>query len=170
MNCHFPWSSELWEAENPISFSKIVTAHSAERPLPLLREVATQLLEAPEDVKPITWGLSLSAEHLLILIYALNSLAFQTRAGLLRYPSFERIRQAADSWKRLWDCFIGQLDKEQFLHLGYPKHAEELWWLLTATLDITTSHDANFAYLDSTATDELGNLNDFIQWCYRNAS
>jgi hypothetical protein len=61
------------------------------------------------------------------------------------------------------------LEKEQLLHLGYPKHAEELWWLLNATLEVANKHDKNFPYLDNAATDELGSLNEFLQWCYRSA-
>lgn len=100
---------------------------------------------------------------------ALNSLAFQCRAELLHYLPLEKIKLAAENWKRIWDAVIGSLDKEQYLHLGYPKHAEELWWLLTATLDVTSKSDTSFPYLDSTATDELWSLNDFIQWCHRRA-
>lgn len=96
---------------------------------------------------------------------ALNSLAFQSRAGLFHDLPLDKINLAADNWKRIWDAVIGSLDKEQYLHLGYPKHAQELWWLLTATLDVSCRDDLKFPYLDSTATDELGSLNDFIQWC-----
>ncbi|OKL61883.1 hypothetical protein UA08_02840 [Talaromyces atroroseus] len=54
---------------------------------------------------------------------------------------------------------------EQSLHLGYPKHAEELWWLLMTTLDVSNhSGGRNFQYLDATATDDLGKLNEFIQF------
>jgi hypothetical protein len=70
MNCNFPWSADLWEAESASAFSKIAAAHSTELPLPTLREVATQLLEIPKTA-PIIWSLSISAEHLLILIYGM---------------------------------------------------------------------------------------------------
>jgi hypothetical protein len=102
---------------------------------------------------------------------AINSLAFQVRSGLLlKYLSLETISRAADNWKRIWDVVVGSLEKEQLLHLGYPKHAEELWWLLNATLEVVNKDDTRFPYLDNAATDELGNLNEFIQWCYRSAS
>ncbi|KAJ5140962.1 hypothetical protein N7448_004370 [Penicillium atrosanguineum] len=169
MNCNFPWSADLWEAESASAFSKIAAARSSELPLPLLREVATQLLEIPQTA-PISWSLSISAEHLLILVYAINSLAFQTRAGLLPYLLVEKIGLAAENWKRIWDSVIGSLDDDQYLHLGYPKHAEELWWLLKATLDVTEQSGNSFPYLDSTATDDMGSLNEFIQWCHRNFS
>jgi hypothetical protein len=41
---------------------------------------------------------------------------------------------------------------------------------LNATLEVSSKSDASFKYLDNTATDDLGNLNDFIQWCYQSAS
>ncbi|CAG8020163.1 unnamed protein product [Penicillium nalgiovense] len=167
MDCHFPWSAGLWEAESASSFSRIATSHSAELPLPPLKDVITQLLEAPLSNGRIPWGLSVSVEHLLILIYAINSLAFQTRAGLLRYLSLDRIRCASGNWKLIWDSVISLLDKDQFLHLGYPKHAQELWWLLNATLDATGRSDVSLRYMDNTATDDLGNLNEFIQWCHQ---
>lgn len=69
MNCDFPWSAELWEAESACAFSRIVTAHPVENPLPPLKEVVTQLLDTPTSENSIPWGLSLSSEHLLILIY-----------------------------------------------------------------------------------------------------
>ncbi|KAJ5441925.1 transcriptional regulator family: Fungal Specific TF [Penicillium cf. griseofulvum] len=81
-----------------------------------------------------------------------------------------RIRCASDNWRRIWDSVIGLLDKDQFLHLGYPKHAQELWWLLNATLDTTGRSDVSLRYMDSTATDDLGNLNEFIQWCHQSPS
>ncbi|OGE58237.1 hypothetical protein PENARI_c001G06308 [Penicillium arizonense] len=165
MDCHLPWSAGLWEAESASSFSKIAEAHSADLPLPPLRDVVTQLLETQNEVS-IPWSLSVSVEHLLILIYAINSLAFQTRAGLLRYLSVDKIRRASANWKRIWDSVTGLLAKDQFFHIGYPKHAQELWWLLNATLEVSSKSDASFKYLDNTATDDLGNLNDFIQWCY----
>ncbi|KAJ5160260.1 uncharacterized protein N7482_007264 [Penicillium canariense] len=170
MDCHFAWSAELWEAEDAASFSKIATAHSSAAPIPPLKEVVEQLLESPKTADPISWSSSLSPEHLLILIYAMNSLAFQARTGLFKYLSLETISRAADNWKRIWDTIMGSLEKEQILHLGYPKHAEELWWLLNATLKVASKHDKTFPYLDNTATDELGNLNDFIQWCDRSAT
>ncbi|CAI7586145.1 unnamed protein product [Penicillium discolor] len=169
MDCHFPWSAGLWEAENASSFSKIAMSHSTELPLPPLKDVVTQLLETPTSNDPIPWGLSVSVEHLLILIYAINSLAFQARAGLLRYLSLDRIRCASGNWKRIWDSVIGLLNKDQLLHLGYPKHAQELWWLLNATLDATGRSDVSLRYMDNTATDDLGNLNEFIQWCHQSA-
>ncbi|KAI9041473.1 uncharacterized protein KD926_006869 [Aspergillus affinis] len=100
-----------------------------------------------------------------------------TLLGVLSYgkprmhsSSYETISQAANNWKRIWDTVVGSLEKEQLLHLGYPKHAEELWWLLNATLEVASKYDKTFPYLDNTAIDELGNLNEFIQWCDRNAS
>ncbi|KAF3385053.1 hypothetical protein F1880_002390 [Penicillium rolfsii] len=170
MHCHFAWSAELWEAEDATSFGNIAMAHSKETHLPSLSKVVEQLLETPKTNGPTPWSLSLSPEHLLILIYAMNSLAFQARSGLLKYPSLETISRAADHWKRIWDGVVGSLEKEQLLHLGYPKHAEELWWLLNATLEVANMEDKSFPYLDNAATDELENLNDFIQWCYRSAS
>ncbi|KAJ5229876.1 hypothetical protein N7489_010584 [Penicillium chrysogenum] len=167
MDCHFPWSAGLWEAENASSFSRIAMSHSTELPLPPLKDVVAQLLETPLSNDRIPWGLSVSVEHLLILIYAINSLAFQARAGLLRYLSLDRIRCASGNWKLIWDSVIGLLDKDQFLHLGYPKHAQELWWLLNATLNATGRSDVSLRYMDNTATDDLGNLNEFIQWCHQ---
>lgn len=69
MNCDFPWSAELWEAESASAFSRIVTMNPTEKSLPPLKEVVTQLLDTPTTEDSIPWGLSLSSEHLLILIY-----------------------------------------------------------------------------------------------------
>ncbi|KAJ5760675.1 hypothetical protein N7520_007831 [Penicillium odoratum] len=163
MDCHLPWCAELWEAEDSASFAQIVATQSTELPIPPLRDVVTQLLETPESEAPIPWSLALSAENLLILIYAMSSLAFQTRTGLLKFLPLETISRGAKNWKRIWDSVTVSLDQKHFLHLGYPKHAEELWWLLTATLDIADQPEAGLAYLNNMATDELGNLNDFMQ-------
>ncbi|OQE14720.1 hypothetical protein PENSTE_c033G04949 [Penicillium steckii] len=170
MNCDLPWSAELWEAENASVFSRMATAHPVQTPLPPLKEVVTQLLDTPTDEDSISWSLSLSSEHLLILIYAINSLAFQARVGLLQYLPFDAIGRAAGNWKKIWDHVIGSVEQEQILHLGYPKHAEELWWLLKATLEVSDKPGTDFAYLENNATDELGTLNDFIQSCFRNQS
>ncbi|KAJ5993288.1 hypothetical protein N7451_009012 [Penicillium sp. IBT 35674x] len=163
MDCHLPWCAELWEAEDADSFARIAARKSTELPLPPLRDVVTQLLETAESEVPIPWSLSLSAENLLILIYAMSSLAFQTRTGLLKFLPLDTISRGAKNWKRIWDSVMASIDQKQFLHLGYPKHAEELWWLLTATLDIANQPEAGLAYLNNAATDELGNLNDFMQ-------
>jgi len=71
MDCHLPWSAELWEAEDADSFARIAARKSTEHPIPPLRDVVTQLLETPELEVPIPWSLSLSAENLLILIYGM---------------------------------------------------------------------------------------------------
>lgn len=71
MDCHLPWSAELWEAEDADSFARIAARKSTEHPIPPLRDVVTQLLETPESEVPIPWSLSLSAENLLILIYGM---------------------------------------------------------------------------------------------------
>ncbi|KAJ6096101.1 hypothetical protein N7486_006847 [Penicillium sp. IBT 16267x] len=163
MDCHLPWCAELWEAEDADSFARIAARKSTEHPIPPLRDVVTQLLETPEPEVPIPWSLSLSAENLLILIYAMSSLAFQTRTGLLKFLPLDTISRGAKNWKRIWDAVMSSIDQKQFLLLGYPKHAEELWWLLTATLDIANQPGASLAYLNNMATDELGNLNDFMQ-------
>lgn len=78
----------------------------------------------------------------------------------------EKIRRAANNWKQIWDW--ASSDREQKLLLGYPKHAEELWLLLTATLDVASQHKS-LPYLDTdgAATDDLGKLNEFIKWCSR---
>ncbi|KAJ5100053.1 hypothetical protein N7532_007054 [Penicillium argentinense] len=169
MNCDFPWSAELWEAESPSAFGRIAAEHSpTEQPLPTLREVISQLLDTPIKEQSTPWGAFLSSEHLLMLIYAINSLAFQARVGLLKYLPIDTISCAASNWKRIWDSVVGSSDQEQILHLGYPKHAEELWWLLKATLEVSEKPETDFAYLGSNATDELGTLNDFIRSCYHN--
>ncbi|KAJ5723964.1 hypothetical protein N7488_001999 [Penicillium malachiteum] len=168
MDCHLPWSAELWEAEDADSFAQIAATQSSSQEVPPLKDVVTQLLEHDSEA-PIPWTLSLSPEDLLILIYAMSSLAFQARTGLLQFLPLDMINRGAKNWKRIWDLVIGSLDQKQFLHLGYPKHAEELWWLLTATLNIADKSQPGFAYLNNTATDELGNLNDFIQWCHQSS-
>ncbi|KAJ5537071.1 hypothetical protein N7513_010257 [Penicillium frequentans] len=144
-------------------FFRIAARKSTEHPIPPLKDVVTQLLETPESGAPIPWSLSLSAENLLILIYAMSSLAFQTRTGLLKFLPLDTISRGAKNWKLIWDSVMASIDQKQFLHLGYPKHAEELWWLLTATLDIANQPGAGLAYLNNTATDELGNLNEIMQ-------
>ncbi|KAJ5512627.1 hypothetical protein N7463_002179, partial [Penicillium fimorum] len=150
MDCHFPWSAGLWEAESASSFSRIAMSHSTELPLPPLRDVVTQLLETPLGNDPIPWGLSVSVEHLLILIYGMLSPEPSRSIKLLKRnvtkqltPSRSRIRCASGNWRRIWDSVIGLLEKDKFLHLGYPKHAQELWWLLNATLDATGRPDVS---------------------------
>lgn len=84
MDCHFPWSAGLWEAENASSFSRIAMSHSTELPLPPLKDVVTQLLETPTSNDPIPWGLSVSVEHLLILIYGMLMTESSESIKLLR--------------------------------------------------------------------------------------
>ena len=71
MDCHLPWSAELWEAEDASSFARIAETQSTEHEIPPLKDVVTHLLESPESGTPIPWSLSLSAEDLLILIYGM---------------------------------------------------------------------------------------------------
>lgn len=109
----------------------------------------------------------------------MNSLAFQARSGLLGFISIDTIKRAAMNWSKLWKSVLSHIHTkppnltatattEQNLHLGYPKHAEELWWLLMTTLDATANKDKGsgrkFQYLDSVPTDDLGKLNEFIQF------
>lgn len=105
----------------------------------------------------------------------MNSLAFQARSGLLGFISIDTIKHAAMNWSKLWKSVSSHFHQkptttEQNLHLGYPKHAEELWWLLMTTLDVVANSDDDtkngkrFQYLDSVATDDLGKLNEFIQF------
>ncbi|EED15304.1 conserved hypothetical protein [Talaromyces stipitatus ATCC 10500] len=172
MDCDFPWSTELFESENVSTFNDTVTIHTTVPSLPTLRKVAEGLLQMPSSNQHISWGRSLSVEHLLMLIYAMNSLAFQARSGLLGFISIDIIKHAAMNWHKLWKSVLSHLHHingvttTENLHLGYPKHAEELWWLLMTTLDATTNQTQNkgkrFQYLDSAATDDLGKLNEFI--------
>ncbi|KAL4756693.1 Zn(II)2Cys6 transcription factor [Aspergillus foveolatus] len=164
LDCPFPWKTGLWEAENASTFSQVAMDHEEELPLPSIREAVRLLLESPNP-GPVPSRFSLSAEHLLIIIYALNSLAFMARVDFFGAVSLEKIRRAASNWKQIWDS---SSNNEQKLLLGYPKHAEELWLLLTATLDIDRQR-TNLPYLDtdSAATDDLGKLNQFIEWCSR---
>ncbi|RAL10843.1 uncharacterized protein BO97DRAFT_393324 [Aspergillus homomorphus CBS 101889] len=163
MDCDFPWDSALFEAESTSAFNKIVSSAGMTRPpLPSLRQFITRLLDT--DIGDlITWSRSLAAEHFLMLMYAMHSLAFQARTGLLGWISPNAIKLAADNWKRIWDSIGDIADKEKTQSLGYPKHAEELWWLLNATLDRTGGRDKSLGYLDTAATDDLGKLNEFIQ-------
>lgn len=199
MDCDFPWSTELFEAENVSSFNEAIDVDTAKPPLPTLRKAAESLLQMPNSSNRVPWDCSLSAEHFLLLIYgmqpfphdvmyadlriliyvAMNSLAFQARSGLLGFISMDTIKRAAMKWKKLWKTVLSRLkpiettttksttttNAYQNLHLGYPKHAEELWWLLMATLEIESQcNGKSFQYLDSTATDDLGKLNEFIQF------
>lgn len=91
------------------------------------------------------------------------------RTGLLKFVPLDTISRGAKNWKQIWDAVITSMTQKNFLHLGYPKHAEELWWLLTALLETAKVPDTGLAYLDGTATDELGSLNEFIQWCHQKA-
>ncbi|KAL2865463.1 uncharacterized protein BJX67DRAFT_373104 [Aspergillus lucknowensis] len=167
LDCSFPWRTELWEAENASIFSRLVLSHKTEIPLPSIRE-AVRLLFDNSDTGPLPPKLSLSAEHLLIVIYALNSLAFLARADFSGSVPLEKIRCAASNWKQIWDWVYHDQSNEKTLLLGYPKHAEELWLLLTVTLDIARQNPSSLPkYLESAATDDLGKLNEFIQWCCR---
>ncbi|PCG98337.1 Transcription factor [Penicillium occitanis (nom. inval.)] len=177
MDCDFPWSTELFETENVSSFNDIVATQTTGPSLPTLRKVAESLLQMPSSTNRIPWDRSLSVEHLLMLIYAMNSLAFQARSGLLGFISIDTIKHAAMNWSKIWKSVLPHIQPtqtamppstEQNLHLGYPKHAEELWWLLMTTLDVIANKDKGsgkkFQYLDSVATDDLGTLNEFIQF------
>ncbi|KAL4787269.1 hypothetical protein BJX76DRAFT_31214 [Aspergillus varians] len=165
LDCSFPWKTELWEADDASTFNRIAISYEAELPLPTVREAIRLLLDSP-DSGPVPSRLSLSAEHLLIMIYALNSLAFMARVDFFGSVPLEKIRCAANNWKQIWD--FASSNSEQNLLLGYPKHARELWLLLTVTLDIA-SQRTSLPYLesDSAATDDLGKLNEFIKWCSR---
>lgn len=59
MDCNFPWSADLWEAESASAFSKIAAKHSTELPLPPLWEVATQLLEIPKTAPDLMESLDI---------------------------------------------------------------------------------------------------------------
>jgi hypothetical protein len=69
MDCHLPWRTELWEAENAEPFSRIATLHGEEASLPPVREVVQSLLDSSNASVTFPWSLSLCVEHLLILIY-----------------------------------------------------------------------------------------------------
>ncbi|KAL3464731.1 hypothetical protein BJX64DRAFT_275644 [Aspergillus heterothallicus] len=167
MDCSFPWRTELWEAENSSDFSQLAQTYDTEFPLPSIREAVRLLLDNPDTVS-LPSKLSLSAEHLLILIYALNSLAFLARSDFFGTVPLEKIGRATYNWKQIWNGVYNDPSNEKVLLLGYPKHAEELWLLLTVTLSITNQNSTTLPrYLDSTATDDLGKLNEFIQWCCR---
>ncbi|RAH78212.1 hypothetical protein BO86DRAFT_439222 [Aspergillus japonicus CBS 114.51] len=162
MDCDFPWNSALFEAESTAAFNELVASDNGGRTsLPTLRQFITRLLDT--DIgELVAWSRSLAAEHTLVLMYAMHSLAFQARTGLLGWISPNAIKLAADNWKRIWDSVGGIFDKEKTQSLGYPKHAEELWWLLNATLDRAAGRDKSLCYLDTAATDDLGKLNEFI--------
>ncbi|EHA21915.1 hypothetical protein ASPNIDRAFT_53646 [Aspergillus niger ATCC 1015] len=182
MDCQFPWSSALFEAENASSFNEMAASYTMGRPLPSLREFITRLLDENATDDLIQWSRSLVGEHLLILIYglcnrprstsdtidltmslAMHSLAFQARTGLFGWISTNSIKRAAENWRSIWDSVSSIVGKEGIHHLGYPKHAEELWWLLTATLDRASGRNVNLRYLDNAATDDLESLNNFIR-------
>ncbi|RAK99885.1 Zn(II)2Cys6 transcription factor [Aspergillus ibericus CBS 121593] len=162
MDCEFPWRSALFEAENASSFNEIAS-HTTERPLPSLRVFITRLLDENASEDLVQWSRSLVGEHLLILMYAMHSLAFQARTGLFGWVSTNPMKRAVENWRSIWNSLSSIVEKERLHHLGYPKHAEELWWLLTATLDRASGREVNLRYLENTATDDLENLNDFIR-------
>ncbi|KAL2799563.1 hypothetical protein BJX66DRAFT_242484 [Aspergillus keveii] len=167
MDCSFSWRTELWEAENASIFSELAGAHETQLPLPSVRE-AVRLLIDNRDTGPLPSKLALSAEHLLIMIYALNSLAFLARSDFFGSVPLDKIGHAAHNWKQIWNRVYNDPSNEKVLLLGYPKHAEELWLLLTVTVSIASQSSTNLPnYLDSAATDDLGKLNEFIQWCCR---
>ncbi|KAF7590320.1 hypothetical protein BBP40_002970 [Aspergillus hancockii] len=155
----------LWEAENAEAFGRIATAHAEDVALPPVREVVQSLLDYSGTSIPLSGTLSLCMEHLLILIYAISSLAFQARVGFFGSISLKQIQSAIQNWKQIWDSFGDPLRKQQLLPSGYPKHAKELWLLLSATLDAASKRDSNILYLDNAPTDDLGDLNEFIQLC-----
>ncbi|KAK1148809.1 hypothetical protein N8T08_008694 [Aspergillus melleus] len=165
LNCDFPWPTELWEADGAAAFSTSVASHADAPAIPPLREALGQLLSHSNPSDPIAWHRSPSVEHLLILIYAMNTLAFQARAGFLGYLPAKSIENAARNWKGIWESTIARLGKERYLLLGYPQHAEELWCLLTATLNASNKQQASIRYLDSAATDDLDDLHEFIERC-----
>ncbi|KAL2850856.1 hypothetical protein BJX68DRAFT_73588 [Aspergillus pseudodeflectus] len=167
MDCSFSWRTDLWEAESASNFSELAEAHGTRLTLPSVRE-AVRLLIDNRDTGHIPSKLALSAEHLLIMIYALNSLAFLARSDFCGSVPLDKIGHAAYNWKQIWNRVYNDPSNEKVLLLGYPKHAEELWLLLTVTVSIASQSSTNLPnYLDSAATDDLGKLNEFIQWCCR---
>ncbi|XHG04111.1 hypothetical protein AWENTII_007391 [Aspergillus wentii] len=160
MNCDFSWPTALWEADSAASFNNIVAADTALSPSHSFPDALGQLLS-----NSISDSIQLSVEHLLMLIYAINILAFQARAGLLAYLPLKSISNAAQNWKKIWDGTASSLGTERSLLLGYPQHAEELWRLVSATLDMATRDEGRICYLDGGATDDLDDLHGFIQYC-----
>lgn len=74
MDCDFPWSTELFEAENVSLFNDVVATQTTGQSLPTLRKVAESLLQMPSLNNRISWDRSLSVEHFLMLIYGMHHL------------------------------------------------------------------------------------------------
>lgn len=86
LDCSFPWKAELWEAENALIFSQIAAKDQTKIPLPSLREAVRFLLDN-RDPGPAPAQFSLSAEHLLILIYGMLT---SSRSKALLINQFQR--------------------------------------------------------------------------------
>ncbi|KAF2846230.1 hypothetical protein T440DRAFT_501970 [Plenodomus tracheiphilus IPT5] len=106
---------------------------------------------------------SIGSEHLITLMFALHSLIFTSRTGLLMPSTHDVLLRATDRWKDLWELVQSRNNAEKRRPIGFTKYGLELWWLAQKILKLAQREDTQSPYMTSKPTDSLKELHEFIQ-------
>ncbi|KAH3952579.1 hypothetical protein HBI56_145540 [Parastagonospora nodorum] len=110
----------------------------------------------PSDLKLV------EIEHLMSILFALHSLVFVSRTGLLLPSTYQVLRRATERWKELWDR-VQLRDANRRSYVGFAKYGLELWWLARKVVEVSRLEGDRGAYMTSGPSDSLQELHGFIR-------
>jgi hypothetical protein len=97
-------------------------------------------------------------------VTAFHSIIFVSRTALLILSTHQVLLRATARWKELWNHLYQKDTVANTRLVGFTKYGLELWWLAQKILEIAQQGDSQSAYMQSSPTDSLKELHEFIQW------
>ncbi|KAF2831592.1 hypothetical protein CC86DRAFT_283308, partial [Ophiobolus disseminans] len=160
-----PSADAIFEASTSAVFLDLATALAPTPPHARSLKDLTSIFLHEEDwvgLVPSTW-VSVGSEFLVTLIFAIHSLIFVSRSGLLTPSTHQVLLRATSRWKGLWHLVQTRAVSSRKRPIGFEKYGLELWWLAVKILELAQSGDTQTQYMKSTPTDNLKQLHNFIQ-------
>ncbi|PSN60739.1 hypothetical protein BS50DRAFT_197300 [Corynespora cassiicola Philippines] len=164
MTGDLPCPNNLFAAPTSNEFTHL--ANELNRSNPSVLKLKSWITMALQDSWPVSEDSlfdSIEPQHLMIYIFALHSIIYNARSGLLVPTLYEVLTRALRRWREAWDIVTKRHGIDQSFPRGFMVNSPELWWLAQKVLDLAKCGDSQSRYMQGIATDSLEDLHRFIQ-------
>ncbi|KAF2844023.1 hypothetical protein T440DRAFT_60675 [Plenodomus tracheiphilus IPT5] len=157
-----PCGEEIFDARTASDFEALAFMEFAEPQAFSLPSFVSLFLSDSVPGPCIPVRMHTTSANMLMAICALQSAAITSRLSLLAPATVEALLRAMDKWKSLWEVIIKE-EPNNLRQSGFVRHAEGVWWLTKALVEVGRSGDLSCRYMHPSPSDSAEDLHRFIQ-------
>ncbi|KIW06920.1 uncharacterized protein PV09_02589 [Verruconis gallopava] len=168
MSGHLPCRDELWNADCPEDFMRVVSQEGGAVGTPCLKSLMSGLLgEEWTEHTMALYGL-LDVKHFLTIIFAFQHVIFhhhhlQTLVSLENSTSV--LSRGLERWSELWRIASSRAEIQERNSLGLAKYSDELGFLFRRLIEAGDEESMQLKFLHRSVTYDTASLHQFVQKC-----